>query len=257
MDKSYQIGDQVLLIDTKRRQYLITLQEGGEFHTHSGVVFHDRLINAPEGTSVLSSSNSTYMSFRPSMAEYIKKMPRGAQVIYPKDIGAIMMIADIYPEAKVFETGVGSGALSMSLLRNGANVFGYEIREDFANRAQENVRVMLGKDALKKYNVQIRDSYQNIEEQDFDRAILDVPEPWLVVPHLKKALLSGGIVVAYTPSIKQAIKFREAIANNGFSLAETIEVLHRGWHIDGEAVRPDHRMDAHTGFISSGRLLNK
>jgi tRNA (adenine57-N1/adenine58-N1)-methyltransferase len=257
MNKPYQIGDQVLLIDTKRRQYLVTLQEGGEFHTHAGVVFHDELINNPEGTSVLSSSNSMYMSFRPSMSEYIKKMPRGAQVIYPKDIGAIMMIADVYPDAKVFETGIGSGALSMALLRSGANVFGYEIREDFANRAQENVRVMLGEDALKKYNVEIRDSYENVEEEDFDRAILDLPEPWLVVPHLNKALLSGGIVVAYTPSIKQAIKFREAISNNGFSLAETIEVLHRGWHIDGEAVRPDHRMVAHTGFISSGRLLHK
>ena len=116
---------------------------------------------------------------------------------------------------------------------------------------------MLGDDSLKKYDVKIRDSYESIEEQDFDRAILDLPEPWLVVPHLKKALLSGGIVVAYTPSIKQAIKVREAMANNGFSLTETIEVLHRGWHVEGEAVRPDHRMVAHTGFISSGRLLHK
>ena len=257
MSRPYQVGDQVLLVDTKRRQYLVTLQVGGEFHTHSGVVLHDRLINSEEGTSVLSSSNSTYLSFRPSMSEYIKKMPRGAQVIYPKDIGAIMMIADVYPNAKVFETGVGSGALSMSLLRSGANVFGYELREDFANRAQENVRIMLGDDSLKKYDVKIRDSYESIEEQDFDRAILDLPEPWLVVPHLKKALLSGGIVVAYTPSIKQAIKVREAMANNGFSLTETIEVLHRGWLVEGEAVRPDHRMVAHTGFISSGRLLHK
>ena len=116
---------------------------------------------------------------------------------------------------------------------------------------------MLGEDALERYSVKLRDSYKEIKEQDFDRAIIDLPEPWLVVPHLKEALLSGGIIVAYTPSIKQAIKFREAIANNGFSFAETIEVLHRGWHIDGEAVRPDHRMVAHTGFISSGRLLNK
>ena len=168
-----------------------------------------------------------------------------------------MMIADIYPGAKVFETGVGSGALSMALLRSGANVYGYEIREDFANRAKENVKVMLGEEALERYSVKLRDSYEKIEEQDFDRAIIDLPEPWLVVPHLKEALLSGGIIVAYSPSIKQVIKFREAIANNGFSFAETIEVLHRGWHIDGEAVRPDHRMVAHTGFISSGRLLNK
>ena len=165
------------------------------------------------------------------------------------------MIADVFPGAKVFETGVGSGALSMALLRNGANVSGYEIREDFANRARENVNVMLGKEALSNYQVEIKDSYEGISEKNFDRAILDLPEPWLVVPHLTGALSSGGIAVAYTPSIKQAIKFREAIAKNGFSLSETIEVLHRGWHIEGEAVRPDHRMVAHTGFISAGRLL--
>tara|TARA_B100000029_G_scaffold37578_1_gene35315 strand:- start:992 stop:1765 length:774 start_codon:yes stop_codon:yes gene_type:complete len=257
MSKTYQAGDQVLLVDSKKRHYLLTLEKGGEFHTHSGVVLHDKLIGAFDGSSVSSTSNSIYMSFRPSMSEYIKKMPRGAQVIYPKDIGAILMIADIYPTAKVFETGVGSGALSMALLRNGANVFGYEIREDFANRARENVKVMLGEKALENYHIEIRDSYEGIEEKDFDRAILDLPEPWLVVPHLKQVLSSGAIAVAYTPSIKQAIKFREAIAKNGFSLGETIEVLHRGWHIDGEAVRPDHRMVAHTGFISAGRLLYK
>ena len=245
----------MLLVDSKKRQYLLTLEEGGEFHTHSGVVFHDRIIDMPDGSSVSSTSNSVYLSFRPSMAEYIKKMPRGAQVIYPKDIGAILMIADVFPGAKVFETGVGSVALSMALLRNGANVSGYEIREDFANRARENVNVMLGKEALSNYQVEIKDSYEGISEKNFDRAILDLPEPWLVVPHLTKALSSGGIAVAYTPSIKQAIKFREAIAKNGFSLSETIEVLHRGWHIEGEAVRPDHRMVAHTGFISAGRLL--
>ena len=148
----------MLLVDSKKRQYLLTLEEGGEFHTHSGVVFHDRIIDMPDGSSVSSTSNSVYLSFRPSMAEYIKKMPRGAQVIYPKDIGAILMIADVFPGAKVFETGVGSGALSMALLRNGANVSGYEIREDFANRARENVNVMLGKEALSNYQVEIKDS---------------------------------------------------------------------------------------------------
>ena len=257
MNKIYEVGEHILLLDRKNRQYLVHLKEGGEFHSHSGVVAHDDLIGAEEGTSVLSSRSSPYITFRPSLSEYIKKMPRGAQVIYPKDIGAIMMIADISSDIKVFESGVGSGALSMALLRAGAKVVGYEIREDFANRARENIRVMLGEEILNKYQLEICDAYEGINEESFDRALLDLPEPWQVVPHLAETMNGGGIILAYTPSIKQAARFRETIALHGFAFAETIEVLHRSWHIDGEAVRPDHRMVAHTGFISSGRLIRK
>ena len=176
-------------------------------------------------------------------------------MIYPKDLGPILMLADVHPGVRVFESGVGSGALSMALLRAGAQVTGYEIREDFAARARTNVATMLGEDALGDYQVQIRDAYGGIDETNLDRVILDLPEPWQVVPHAARALYSGGIILAYTPSVLQAARFREALDEYGFGFAETLEVLHRSWHIDGAAVRPDHRMVAHTGFVSHARLL--
>ena len=183
-------------------------------------------------------------------------MPRGAQVIYPKDLGPILMLADLFPGAQVFESGVGSGALSMTMLRAGANITGYEIREDFAERAKKNVKAALGEKALDRYDVLIRDAYEGIEEKDFDRMVLDLPEPWSVVPHAKTALRSGGIILAYTPSIVQAAKFKEALEGNGFALIETMEVMNRTWHIEGQAVRPDHRMVAHTAFLTHARLLS-
>jgi tRNA (adenine57-N1/adenine58-N1)-methyltransferase len=150
---------------------------------------------------------------------------------------------------------VGSGALSTTLLRAGATVHGYELREEFANRAQRNVRDFLGPEALERYTVELRDCYEGIDETDLDRVVLDLPEPWRVVPHAAKALHPGGILVAYTPSIVQASQLREALAGNGFEMAETLEVLNRTWHVDGAAVRPDHRMVAHTGFLTHARLL--
>mgnify|MGYP000492043725 FL=1 len=183
-------------------------------------------------------------------------MPRGAQVIYPKDLAPICMLADIGPGVKVLESGVGSGALSMTMLRYGAEITGYELREDFANRAIANVRSFLGEEALSRYHVQVRDCYEGIDEGDIDRVILDLPEPWNVVPHAQKVMRPGGILVAYTPSITQAVRTREAMANPMWSGTRTLEVLHRGWYIEGQAVRPDHRMVAHTGFLTTGRLLS-
>ena len=255
MGSTYKAGDQVLLVDRKRRRYLVTLQPGTEFHSHTGVVAHDDIIGGEDGAAVKSNRGSAFDTFRPTLAEFVLKMPRGAQVIYPKDLGPILMLADVYPGVRVFESGVGSGALSMALLRAGAQVTGYEIREDFAARARTNVAAMLGEDALGDYQVQIRDAYGGIDETDLDRVILDLPEPWQVVPHAARALHSGGIILAYTPSVIQASRFREALDEYGFGLAETVEVLHRSWHIDGAAVRPDHRMVAHTGFVSHARLL--
>ncbi len=255
MGGTYKADDQVLLVDRKRRRYLVTLQSGAEFHSHTGVIAHDDLIGCENGTPVKSSRGSVFDTFRPTLAEFILKMPRGAQVIYPKDLGPILMLADVHPGVRVFESGVGSGALSMTLLRAGAQVTGYEIREDFAARARTNVATMLGEDALGGYQIQIRDAYSGIDETDLDRVILDLPEPWQVVPHAALALHSGGIILAYTPSVLQASRFREALDQHGFGFAETVEVLHRSWHIDGAAVRPDHRMVAHTGFVSHARLL--
>jgi tRNA (adenine57-N1/adenine58-N1)-methyltransferase len=249
-------GDQVLLIDVKKRRYLITLEAGGEFHTHSGVLPHDDLLGSPEGASFKSSRGSAMLAIRPTLAEFVLKMPRGAQVIYPKDLGPILMLADIFPGARVLESGVGSGALSMTLVRAGAVVHGYELREDFANRAVKNVGTFLGEQALERYTVSQRDVYEGIDEVDLDRVILDLPEPWQAVKHAAKAMHRGGVIVAYTPQITQAVQLREELTGQGFGMVDTIEVLNRGWHIEGQSVRPDHRMVAHTGFLTSARLLS-
>lgn len=251
-----QEGDQVMLVDAKRRRYLITLAAEGEFHSHVGVLPHRDLIGQPEGISVRSSGGGRLLAIRPTLSDFVFKMPRGAQVIYPKDLGPILMLADIFPGARVLESGVGSGALSMTMLRAGAVITGYELREDFANRAQINVRTFLGEEAASRYTVELRDAYEGIDQEDLDRVVLDLPEPWKVVDHAAKALHRGGILVAYTPQITQAAQLREALEQGGFGLAETMEVLHRGWHIEGLSVRPDHRMVAHTGFLTTARLLS-
>lgn len=246
-------GDLVLLVDNKKRRYLVTLAAGTEFQTHAGVVPHESLIGQPEGVEVSSTRGQRFTGYRPTLSDYILSMPRGAQVIYPKDIGPILMLADIEPGCRVFESGVGSGALSMGMLRAGAEITGYELREDFASRAQKNVASFLGTDASSRYDVQLRDSYEGIEHRGFDRAVLDLPEPWRVVPHLATALRPGAIVVSYSPSIVQVSKTRDALDGVGFAEASTVEVLNRSWHVDGNAVRPDHRMVAHTGFLTRAR----
>jgi tRNA (adenine57-N1/adenine58-N1)-methyltransferase catalytic subunit len=248
-------GDQVLLVDNKNRRYLVILAPGGEFHTHAGIVGHDDVIGASEGTRFRSSQGATFLAIRPTLADFVIKMPRGAQVIYPKDLGPILMLADIFPGARVLESGVGSGALSMTLVRAGADVVGYEMREDFANRATKNVASFLGAGALEHYRVEVRDVYAGIDEGDLDRVILDLPEPWRAAKHAAGALHRGGLLVAYTPQITQAAQLRHELGTHGFGMAETLEVLNRGWHIEGQSVRPDHRMVAHTGFLTSARLL--
>ena len=255
MSKVFEVGERVLLIDPKRRRYLVTLKPQGEFHSHSGFVPHDDIIGSPEGSTVRSTRNVAYLVVRPTLSDFVLKMPRGAQVIYPKDLGPILMHADIHPGARVLESGIGSGALSMAMLRAGADIVGYEVREDFAARAIENVSAFLGEEALTRYRIEIRSSYDSIDETDLDRVVLDLPEPWQVVPHAAKALHPGGILLAYTPSIVQVMQLRDALEANGFDVPETLEVLNRTWHVEGAAVRPDHRMDAHTGFLTHARLL--
>jgi tRNA (adenine57-N1/adenine58-N1)-methyltransferase len=246
----------VLLLDAKRRRYLVVLTEGGEFHSHAGYVPHADVVGKPEGAVVRSTHGAEYTVLRPTLEDFVLEMPRGAQVIYPKDLAPICMLADIGPGVRVFESGVGSGALSMTMLRYGADVVGYELREDFANRARANVRSFLGAPTLERYRVELRDSYEGIEPEEgpFDRVVLDLPEPWRVIPHAEGVLHGGGILVAYTPSITQAAAARGALRGKWID-ARTVEVLHRGWHIDGQAVRPDHRMVAHTGFLTVARFL--
>lgn len=249
-------GDRVLLVDRKDRRYMITLAEAGEFHTHAGVVQHTEILAAGEGGTVRGSTGAAYLVLRPTLSDFVLKMPRGAQVIYPKDLGAILMLADIFPGAHVLEAGVGSGALSTALLRAGATVSGYEIRDDFAARARANVGAFLGDEALTRYRVESRDVYEGIDATGLDRVVLDLPEPWRVVKHAEEAMAPGGIFVAYVPSVMQVAQLRDTLDASAFGLAETVEVLMRGWHVAGQAVRPDHRMVAHTGFLTAARLLH-
>jgi len=248
-----QAGERVLLVDAKQRRYLITLRPGASFHTHVGIVDHDGLIGMPEGSTVLGSTGRRFLVVRPTLSDAVLKMPRGAQVIYPKDLGAILIEADIAPGVRVLEAGVGSGALSMALLRAGADVVGYELRDDFAERARANVAAMLGAGA--RYRVMLRDVYEGIDEVGLDRILLDLPEPWRVLSHAGQALRPGGILCAYLPSINQTAQLRAAMEQTGFGMASTLEVLHRTWHIEDRSVRPDHRMVGHTGFLTTGRLL--
>ena len=246
-------GERVLLVDSKDRRYLVTLREGAEFHSHAGVTPHADILGREEGTTVRSGTGARYLVVRPTLSDFVLSMPRGAQVIYPKDLGPLLLLVDVFPGARVLEAGVGSGALSMALVRAGASVIGYEVRDDFAAKARANVESFLGPDS--EYTVVTRDVYEGIEETGLDRVVLDLPEPWRVVPHARQALRPGGILVSYLPSIVQVTQLRDALAAGSFGLARSIEVLERSWHLQGQAVRPDHRMVAHTGFLTSARLL--
>jgi tRNA (adenine57-N1/adenine58-N1)-methyltransferase len=256
VSRPLEAGERVLLVDSKQRRHLVTLAEGGEFHSHAGVLRHDDLIGRDEGISVRTTLGARLLAVRPTLAEYVLEMPRGAQVIYPKDLGPILMLADIFPGARVLESGVGSGALTMTLLRAvgpSGSVVGYELRDDFAARAQRNVAGMLGDDL--PLRVEVRDVYDGIDDDDFDRVVLDLPEPWRVVKHAVNALRPGGILLAYLPTIMQVARLREELAQSPFGMSQTLEVMHRTWHVDGQSVRPDHRMVAHTGFLTHARLL--
>jgi tRNA (adenine57-N1/adenine58-N1)-methyltransferase len=253
-------GERVLLVDRKDRRYLVTLHPGRSFQSHAGVIEHDSVIGRSEGEEVEAhqrdgrvTSSARYLVLRPTLADVVVGMPRGAQVIYPKDLGAILIAADIFPGARVLEAGVGSGALSMAMLRAGAVITGYELRPDFAERARTNVEAFLGPD--QPYSVLERDVYLGIETDGLDRVVLDLAEPWQVVTHAEKALAPGGIFLAYLPTINQTAELRGALERSAFAMAETFEILRRTWHIEGRSVRPDHRMVAHTGFITHARLL--
>ena len=256
MSRAFRPGERALLTDSKGRRYLVMLAEGGTFSTHAGTLAHAELIGREEGVVVRTSHGARFLAVRPTLSEIILKMPRGAQVIYPKDIGPILVLADVFPGARVLEAGVGSGALSMALLRAvgpQGTLLGYEIREDFAARAQRNVESFLGPG--QPFTVEIRDVYEGIDPRDLDRIVLDLPEPWRVLKDAEAALRPGGIFLSYLPTIGQVSRLREELDASAFGMPETLEVLQRTWHVEGQSVRPDHRMVAHTGFLTTARLL--
>jgi tRNA (adenine57-N1/adenine58-N1)-methyltransferase catalytic subunit len=256
VSRPFAYGDKVLFLDRKQRRYLVTLIEGGEFHSHAGFVAHASVVEQPEGSTISSTLGASYLVLRPTLSDFVVEMPRGAQVIYPKDLGPMLLLADIGPDVTVFESGLGSGALSMAMLRAGAIITGYDIRDEFTAKARKNVASFLGAEALERYHTEVRDTYEGIDAKGMDRVVLDIPEPWQVVPMAAAGVLApGGILVAYSPQITQAIATKHAMDRHGFGMSQTIEILQRGWHIEGQAARPDHRMVAHTGFLTSGRFL--
>ncbi|MBI3330082.1 MAG: tRNA (adenine-N1)-methyltransferase [Nitrospinae bacterium] len=252
---AFKAGETVIMIDSKQRLYLTTLQPGGKYSYHGGTVGFDDIIGQEDGLVLNSSHSRPLAVFRPSLAQYVLKMPRGAQVIYPKDLGAIVMATDIFPGAVVFEAGTGSGALTMTLLRAvGATgrVISEDIREDFARRAAANIRRFLGE--VPNLELRIRDVYAGIDVQDVDRIVLDLPEPWRIVEGVAKALRPGGCFASYLPTVLQVKQLVDTLQHQGeFLLIETVEVLERYWHVYDLSIRPQHRMVAHTGFIVTAR----
>ncbi|HET7481878.1 MAG TPA: tRNA (adenine-N1)-methyltransferase [Actinomycetota bacterium] len=252
-------GERVLLIDSRDRRYLVVLGSGKQFHSHLGSLEHDELIGAPEGSRIRTSGGSSVVAFRPTLSDYALKMRRGAQVIYPKDVALILVYADIRPGATVVEAGTGSGALTLALARavgDGGRVVSYELREDHHERAVENIVAWYEGSGGKPENLELvlGDVFT---EQDgpVDRIVLDLPEPWHAVGTTTRSLVPGGILCCYVPTVPQVQQTVEAMKRGGFALLSTFEGLVRTWNVDGQSVRPDHRMVAHTGFIVTGRRL--
>jgi len=252
-------GEPVLLIDRRRRRYLIALRAGAASDLRGGKVAHDDLLGQEEGGTVRSTRGERFLVVRPTLAEFVLEMPRGAQVVYPKDLGAILIGADLFPGARVLEAGTGSGSLTMALLRAvgpSGRIVSYEIREDFARTAERNIQRFIGPTDILVFRR--HDIYEGVLAEDLplDRIVLDVPEPWRVVPHAAGVLTPGGIFLAYVPTIPQAVQTTETLQGAGvFALVETVEVLLRPWNIEGRSVRPAHRMVAHTGFLVTGRRV--
>lgn len=245
-------------MDSRGRKYLTTLEAGGEFHFHRGIVKHDSLIGESEGSVVRSTTGEEVICFAPTLEEFVLKMPRGAQVVYPKDLAMIVALGDIYPGATVVEGGAGSGALTIALLRavgDRGKVFTYEVREDFADAARKNVEAFLGE--TENLEIRLANLYKEIQESNVDRIVLDLPEPWRALEVGTTALRAGGILVSFLPTILQVHRLTESLRQMRlWKGIATTETLVRPWHIQDSSVRPDHRMVAHTGFITVARLVN-
>ena len=254
-------GERIHLVDKKGRQYALTLKAGDLYQFSGHKIAHDELIGKPDGSLVTLSGGKQMLALRPTFGDYVLKMPRGAQVLYPKDLALIPMWADVYPGARVFEAGTGSGALTMALLRAVGPqglVVTYEVREDFSRTAMTNIERYLG--PVSQLVPLRKNAYEGIDLLEdgipFDRIVLDLPEPWQVVPHAAKALRSGGIYLSFVPTVPQVVQTAEALQRAAvFGLVETFETLLRTWSIQGRSVRPDHRMVAHSGFITVARKI--
>lgn len=248
-------GDHALIIDRRGRRYLSLLRSGAKFESHLGAFEHDALIGADAGSWMTTNRGHVLLAVKPTMADFALEMPRIATVGYPKDLGAILVYGDIFPGARILEAGCGSGAVTMALLRaigEHGSLISYDVRQDMIDRTRENVSAMLADTS--NLTLRLGDVYEGFEERELDRVVLDLPEPWLVVPHASESLLPGGIFVSFSPTVLQVHELvRTLRAAHTFEMMETMEVLQRPWNVSARSVRPEHRMVAHTGFITVAR----
>ena len=256
MSAPFEPGEKVLLVDARGRRFLVRLQAGASFHFHGGIVPHDLVLGSEEGVIVHSTMGEQLTAFRPRMSDFILKMPRGAQVIYPKDIGALLVYADIAPGGRVLEAGTGSGALTLALCRatgGEGQVVSYEARADFHQTAAANIEAFFGK-VPHWLDLRLGDVRDVASTGDaFDRVVLDLPEPWAVLAEVGAVLRPGGVICTYLPTTNQMQQSALALEEAGYGEVETFEVLLRSWHVTRRSVRPDHRMVAHTGFVTVAR----
>jgi tRNA (adenine57-N1/adenine58-N1)-methyltransferase catalytic subunit len=251
-------GELVLLVDKVGRRYRVRLKAGDRLSMHAGVVAHDELIGRPEGVVVTTQMGARLLAVRPTFAEQVTGRRRQAQPIYPKDLGAILVAADLHPGARVLEAGTGTGALTLAAWRAvgpDGLVISYEIREDFLELARKAVVDTLGS-IPPNLVLKLGDVYAGVDETDMDRLLLDVSEPWQAAGTARAALRPGGIVFAHCPNVSQVQRFFDCLREvRGFGLLEAFEVLQRGWTVRGRSMRPSHRMVAHTGFLCFARRL--
>lgn len=258
----FTVGDRVQLTDSKGRLHTITLEPGREFHTHHGRLAHDDVIGLPDGSVVVNSSGTEYLVLRPLLADYVMSMPRGAAVVYPKDAGQIVTMADIFPGARVVEAGVGSGALSMSLLRavgDHGELISFERRTDFADIARGNARDFFGREHP-AWRIEVGDLVESLPSAvaagSVDRVVLDMLAPWECLEAVGDAMVPGGVLICYVATATQLSRVAEAMREHGgYTEPSAWESLVRGWHLEGLAVRPQHRMHGHTGFLITTRRL--
>jgi len=252
------VGERVRLSDPKGRNHSVLLEAGKTFFTHKGGIDLDELIGGPDGRVVTSTGGVAYLVLRPLLADFVVSMPRGAAVVYPKDAAQIITFADIFPGARVVEAGAGSGALTCSLLRAvgpTGSLTSYERREEFADVARANVDSFFAEEHP-GWTLKVADLATELVERDIDRVVLDMLAPWECVRVVAEALVPGGLVCGYVATTPQLSRFVETLrSHGGFTEPQSWESMVRGWHVEGLAVRPQHKMNGHTGFLVTARRL--
>jgi tRNA (adenine57-N1/adenine58-N1)-methyltransferase len=255
----FAIGDRVQLTDAKGRHYTMLLSPGTEYHTHRGAIAHDSVIGLPEGSVVKSTNGDPFLVLRPLLVDYVMSMPRGAQVVYPKDAAQIVHEGDIFPGARVLEAGAGSGALTCSLLRAvgpGGQLISYEMRADHAEHARRNVEAFCG-GVPDNWRLVIADVVDcDLAAGSVDRVVLDMLAPWDVLEAVARVVVAGGVLMIYVATVTQLSKTVEALREQQcWTEPRAWETLQRGWNVVGLAVRPQHTMRGHTAFLVSARRL--